>query len=488
MKSLPAAIAAVTLVVAWPVMAQDFAYQSLVAINTSSTGSGLTMPFSRASDGRLYNAFSAGGGAFTYGAVFSLSATGTDFTSVFKVTGNDPVFPNGAYPFGGVVEGPDGRLYGSTKAGSANNYGNIFAVHKDGSGFVILKQCTLAGGNGPIGRLAIDANGTLYGVTEKGGANNLGTVFRMNRVNATTYIYSVIHDFAGGANSGSSPASGPMLASDGNLYGTTPFGGSFTGVVYKIVDPGNGAFFTIIKESPDLQGSGFRGTPIELPDGRLAGTARDKGSLSGGVVYAVDKDGTNATILHSFTNSGSGGSNPVSDLILASDGLIYGVTESGGTNLNDGTAFRMSTTGSDFLCFHLFTVAEGTTPLTGLTEISPGIFLGATSADGPSGAGAIYSLTSPNKVPVVKIKGKAFLRTNKAKVKIAGTATDDIGLLRVEYKIGKKGKYRPAKGTSKWTINAKLKPGLNVITIRAVDIRRTNSKPATARVIRLVGS
>ena len=127
-------------------------------------------------DGRLYGTASYEG-ADGYGMIFAINVDGTGFTTLHSFTrGND-----GAEPPAGLIEGTDGRLYGTTYEGGADGNGTIFAINVDGTGFTTLYSFT-GGSDGsfPQAVLIEGANGRLYGTTYEGGVEYSGTIFAIN--------------------------------------------------------------------------------------------------------------------------------------------------------------------------------------------------------------------------------------------------------------------------------------------------------------------
>src|SRR2546430_1905547 len=86
---------------------------------------------------------------------------------------------SGNSPFSSLLEGSDGFLYGTTYGGGASNMGTIFRLNSDGGGYQILYSFRGSPGDGaePYAALGLGTNGALYGTTEFGGSNNIGTIF-----------------------------------------------------------------------------------------------------------------------------------------------------------------------------------------------------------------------------------------------------------------------------------------------------------------------
>jgi len=128
--------------------------------------------------------------------------------------------------------------------GSAGNYGTVFRINKDGTGHTPIYVFTGDGAE-PRGKLVEATDGVLYGATFSGGNGTNGTVFKLNKDGSG---YTVLHRFANDGSDGRSPSAGVLAASDGAIYGTTPFGGSANlGTVFKLSAPAAG--LSIVKTS-----------------------------------------------------------------------------------------------------------------------------------------------------------------------------------------------------------------------------------------------
>jgi len=223
--------------------------------------------------------------------------------------------------------------------------------------FEVLKS--LGKGNGkPTGALIQDTAGNFYGNTEFGGSHGAGTVYKID----ASGNYSVLHEFDGGAG-GKSPVGRLLLASDGNLYGTTTEGGTGGGTVFKLSLSGT---FSVLYTFNSDSGSGYTYTPsgslIQGLDGSLYGAAG--GGSSFGVVYKIDLSG-NLTILHDFNSDD--GIGPRGEVVQGSDGSLYGTTagfQYDSQNLGFRTLFKIDPSGN-FSVLHHFPelyVGQGSNP------------------------------------------------------------------------------------------------------------------------------
>ena len=197
------------------------------SFNNSTSGK---TPYGRlevGTDGVLYGTTSGGGASFR-GTLYSYDPAAGKFTLLVTFSGT-----NGANPFAGVTQGSDGRLYGTTFAGGQYGYGSVFVYDLVDKKLTTLHSFNSNNGGFPYAGLVEASDGRLYGTTSAGGAYGLGTVFSVTKTGAHSLMYS----FRG--SDGSSPRGGLVQAKDSYLYGTTSAGGSInSGVIYRIAPQG----------------------------------------------------------------------------------------------------------------------------------------------------------------------------------------------------------------------------------------------------------
>ena len=256
----------------------------------------------RDSSGNFYGT-TAGGGAYSQGAVFEISISGDVVTeTVIYSFDNTQSHPDGAAPKAGLIMDSNGNLYGTTVTGGAGTYGNctaagcgtVFELFRSAEGR--WSESVLYSFNGgafdganPNAELLLDPSGNLFGTTLAGGTSNSGTVFELSPTESGAWKESVIHKF-GSAGDGSGPHSGLTRDSRGNLYGTTYIGGAHGGG-------------TVFKLSP------------------------------------VVNDVWTETVLWGFGGRGDG-KNPYGGVVIDSDGNLYGTTNIGGSHTY-GTVFKL---------------------------------------------------------------------------------------------------------------------------------------------------
>ncbi|MGA3008462.1 MAG: choice-of-anchor tandem repeat GloVer-containing protein, partial [Opitutaceae bacterium] len=294
------------------------------------------------SDGRLYGTASGGGGTYNDGAVFVVNPDGTGYSILYSFTGGS----DGADPQGSLIQGTDGRLYGTTNLGGANGDGAVFAIDPKTKNFTALYSFssnafgTNADGANPLaGLIQQGTAGLLYGTTSGGGPNGAGTLFAVNPnvIGSCTVIYP----FMGGSDGGHSRA-GLIQGADGRLYGTTPNGGANgEGTVFSVNTTGS-VFTTLFSFPNAADGANPVAGLVQGTDGQFYGTAENGGAAGAGTVFAVNpgKIGV-AALLYSFTG-GNDGSVPVDSLVQGTDGRFYGTAQNAGAN-SDGTIFAIST-------------------------------------------------------------------------------------------------------------------------------------------------
>lgn len=298
---------------------------------------------------------------------------------------------DGTGPTGSLIQGIDGNFYGVTQLGGANNLGTVFSITPAGVETLLYSFAGGTDGNGPLDRLVQASDGNFYGITNTGGTSNLGTVFKITTDGtAAGTTEAVLHSFAGGTTDGSGPTGGLIQASDGKLYGLVGSGGTSSyGGIFNITTGGTFALLYSFAGGTDAWQP--NGSLIQASDGNLYGASISGGTNSRGTVFRVTTTGTAAgtteTLLYSFAGGSTGSNYPTGRLIQASDGNLYGMTNSGGAS-NLGTVFRITLTRTvTKTVLHSFAggTTDGANPFGGLIQASDGYLYGMTTTGGGSG-------------------------------------------------------------------------------------------------------
>ena len=314
---------------------------------------------------------------------------------------------DGAYPFAGLFQASDGNFYGTTYSGGANNEGTVFKITPSGTLVWVYSFCSQPNcpdGALPVGGLIQYTDGNLYGTAGYGGANNRGTVFKITLSGTLTTLYNFCNLEA--CADGSQPYAGLLLGTDGNFYGTTLFGGKNSYGEIFVITP-SGSLTTLYSFCPDKNpcpdGARPSGNLIQAADGRFYGTTQAGGANHNndcategcGTVFAFAGGGL--TTLYSFcAQSGcTDGQTPNAGVIQATNGYLYGTTNFGGANNNNGTVFKITTSGTLTTLYSFCSVSgclDGQGPTAGLLQATDGNLYGTTSAGGRKGAGTIYEM------------------------------------------------------------------------------------------------
>jgi uncharacterized repeat protein (TIGR03803 family) len=331
------------------------------------------------------------GGSYGNGSVYRLSHSGSQwhYRSLWSFKGID----DGAGPaFGSLAMGADGTLFGTTEGG--RDFGTAFVVcdcpwqemvvHHFGAGI---------DGAQPIGGVVLDAAENLYGTTSLNGAYGNGTVFEAKR-EGSTWIESSIYNFTGG-DDGTSPAATLSLDANGNVYGTTSFGGANNdGVVFEVSPSGSGWKQTVLYTFQGLDdGQNPLGGVVLDGAGNLYGTTFDGGVNGGGTVYKLSPSATGwtFTILYSLVGGYSG---PYNKLTLDANGNIYGFTNSAGAN-GWGSAFKLTPYNGSWKFTDLYDFVagnDGAAPYGSLAVDSDGNIFGTAVIGGTWNQGIVFEI------------------------------------------------------------------------------------------------
>ncbi|GAA0752006.1 hypothetical protein LRH25_15220 [Ideonella azotifigens] len=249
-------------------------------------------------------------------------------------------------------------------------------------------QCNL-----PQGSLLRTADGSLYGTCFSGGANRAGILYRL----APDGAFSLLHEFSYvSATDASEPGPGPMLASDGRIWGSASGGGgeNSSGALYSISTDGSGFQLNAVF-SADATGV-FPSPLLQTADGSFYGITNQGGGRGGRGTLFRYSAGAGLVKVITF-RSPRDAVFPTAGLTLGADGLLYGTANSGissDTAGNEGTLFRIRQDGSGYQRLLGFQRAtHGAFPTGELLLAADGNFYGVTTQGGPLGGGTVYRYT-----------------------------------------------------------------------------------------------
>jgi uncharacterized repeat protein (TIGR03803 family) len=271
----------------------------------------------QASDGNFYGMTETGTG--NAGTIFKMTPSGT-VTVLHSFSGG----ADGANPYGTLIQARDGNFYGVTSYGGAGAAGTVFEITPAGTE-TILHSFTgqPTDGGAPYGSLVQGSDGNLYGMTLVGGANNDGTVFK---ISAGTE--SLLHSFAGGTTDGATPYGSLIQGQDGNFYGMTESGGTYgSGTLFRIT-PGGTETVLYSFAGGTADGANPEGSLIQANDGNFYGMTQGGGAQNAGTLFEITPAGAE-TVLYSFPGAYAGEANTYGNLIQTTNGDLYGLANFG---------------------------------------------------------------------------------------------------------------------------------------------------------------
>ena len=295
-------------------------------------------------------------------------------------------------------------LYGTTGRGAVNNpncyegCGTIFKMTHQGAGWLLSTLYAFTGnadGGGSWQPVTFGPDGTLYGVTDEIHDNG-GTVFRLQppvascRSSACPWTETVLFSTPGGF-TGIDPLAPLIFDSAGNIYGAMYSGGrGGVGYAYELVKSDGWGQQMLHQFTGGAEG-GTPGTNLILDSqGNLYGTAEFGGANNYGTVFQLaPQRGWQGTALYNFQNL-SDGSRPMGDLIQDNAGNFYGTCEYGGQG--SGTVWELFPGNGGWTLTTLYQFAEDGTS-NGVTMDQAGNLYGTTFRGGANGVGNVFKLS-----------------------------------------------------------------------------------------------
>ena len=344
--------------------AQSGTYTDLHDFN-SDIGDPLKFSYGRLAQGRDGNFYGESelGGTSKSGTIFKLTAGGTA-TIIHNLVSAD-----GQFPKGGLTLGTDGNFYGDTTGDT------VFKVTPSGTLTVLHTFHNSDMNSLPEGALILSTNGSFYGATYA----NPAIIYQVTSSGA----FSVIQTLSESVGYEGTQLS---LGRDGNLYGGTFEGGpNGAGTAFVVTPAGT---LTVLHNFAGIDGRFADFGLVQAASGTFYGAAQTGGTKNAGTIYSLTSSG-NFTLLHSL-NGTTDGSGPRGQLLLASDGNMYGVTFFGGTK-KCGTIFKVTPDGT-YSVVHNFECSLGGIPQEQLIQGTNGVLYGLADQGGAHHGGAFYSL------------------------------------------------------------------------------------------------
>lgn len=320
-------------------------------------------------------------------------STATTETVLYSFTARN----DGFAPLGGLASDAAGDLYGTTEGGGAYDDGTVFKLTPNsGGGWTESVLYTFTGGDDgryPAGGVIVDVAGNLFGTTAEAGAHSDGTVFELTPASGGGWTFNTIHTFAGpdGANS----YAGLIFDAAGNLYGTTRYGGAHgIGAVFELKPQPDGAWNeSVLHSFADGRDQGLPMGPLVFDKaGNLYGT--NIGVYGYGVVFELTRQSSGRWTISVLEDFNGAGGYPQGALILDSAGNLYGTTYEGGRGY--GTVFELQKTSGALwkldILWNFSGGADGGYPVSALSLGASGNLYGVAPTGGANGAGVVYEV------------------------------------------------------------------------------------------------
>ena len=339
----------------------------------------LLFQFSTAQTKELFGVTSSGG-VNNLGTIFKTDINGDNFTVLQELKYKN----EGEQPDNIKLCEFNSLLYGTTYNGGKHDNGVIFSYNPITDEYLKLHDfVSLSSGDGPYSGLILANNGKMYGTTLYGGLNNLGTLFEYN-VATNTLTKKLDFD---GVNMGNMIFANVIQASNGKLYGLTNRGGlNDLGVLYEY-DYTTETFRKMI----DFDGANYGRSPnilVEVENNVLYGTCASGGINNNGTIFEYNISTNILTKKFDFAGVTSG-STPILSLMLSSNGSLYGLTRDGGANMR-GVLYEYNINTETFTKKMDLSTEIGGTPGGRLLEANNGKFYGLTNLGGLNNKGVVF--------------------------------------------------------------------------------------------------
>lgn len=295
-------------------------YAKKIDMNFSQGGQPNGVPV-LAVNGKIYGTASQGGsGSSAAGVIYEYDQVANTYTTRVNFVSAT----NGRFPYGGLTQASNGKLYGLASAGGTSTLGTLYEYVPGAAIITKLVDLSASLGTTPYGAVVQATNANLYGLTSAGGANGLGVIFEYN-INTTAYTDKYDFSAANGAN----PYGSLVIASNGKAYGLTSAGGANgLGVLFEYDITAN--TYTKKADLTAANGSTPYGSLIQANGNFLYGMTSAGGANGLGVIFEYDI--VNSTYTKKIDLTVANGSAPYGSLTKAANGKLYALTRSGGAN------------------------------------------------------------------------------------------------------------------------------------------------------------
>ena len=332
----------------------------------------------------LYNTSNVGGVLFNYDLSSGIVTKLYEFSEGTEL---------GSRP-GNISILSNGKIYGTTSNSGNYDGGNLYEYDILLDTITIVEYSNGYNESKPTGMFVEATNGGIYGFTS-GIYDGEGAICEFNLI-ASSLVNNIYFNLSP---NGRIPMGGLVQASNGKLYGVTKEGGVFNyGALYEY-NLSNNTISTKLN---------FRGSNGMYPNGKIIinndkiyGVTKYDSINWKGVIYEYDLATETMTILHNFVNS-TEGETPIGELFLADNGKLYGTTNNGGAT-NNGTIYEYDLQTGVYTKLVDLESSIGRFPTDGLVQANNGKLYGLTQGGGASYRGVLYEYTPSSGAYTVKL-------------------------------------------------------------------------------------
>jgi uncharacterized repeat protein (TIGR03803 family) len=333
-------------------------------------------------------------GVFTLWAMLAIAAEAQTFKNLASFTGSSG---DGSQPWS-MVQGLNGNLYGTTQ--DYSGFGTAFELTLGGK-LSLLLNFDETNGNEPASGMVLGTTGDFYGTTDGGGTGSVGTVYELTPGGKFTSLYSFCSKAS--CADGEYPLAALVQATNGNFYGTTQAGGANgLGTVFEITRTGTlTTLYSFCAQTNCTDGEQPWSAVVQGTNGNFYGTTQYGGGNGpgdgGGTVYEITPAGK-LTTLYKFCaqTDCTDGANPIAGLLQASDGNFYGTTTAGGAK-GSGTFFKITPGGTLTTLYNFCSetsCTDGAIPEGTLIQATDGNLYGTTYGGGTNLDGTVFEFTT----------------------------------------------------------------------------------------------
>jgi uncharacterized repeat protein (TIGR03803 family) len=277
-------------------------------------------------------------------------------------------------------------LYGTTESGGLSNKGVLFSFNAKSATYTKVEDPRTRDPAISLEHTVLAADGKRYGIIDGRESNSKGNIVYFD---FATLTYTKVFDFED--TDAANPNSLLLKASDNRLYGTTAGGGANgLGVLFSF-DPTT-ATYTKVLDFNNTNAADFRYSLIEVSSNKIYGITHLGGNYGFGLIFSIDVTTSTYTKVYDFDSTHRG---PRGNLVLASDGKLYGMTDNLGHDEGPRYAYIFSFNPTTDTYTNLYKIdgenGEGVNLVGSMVQALDGKLYGVTRSGGVLDMGTLFS-------------------------------------------------------------------------------------------------